>query len=147
MSEKPHRRRFPVSQRIRPPLSSREVIRPSTKKLIKSLNRCNSEPALLGGGTKQDNGGVISQRRDCTDGFLSSPELLFPYSPLKVEVKEIGYFQNLLAFCFYFEIIQHFNQKLKVAQVDFILQYIKYSFMLKDSFNIFSIKIHLIYIN
>ncbi|KAI3792559.1 hypothetical protein L2E82_06442 [Cichorium intybus] len=100
MSEKPLRGRVPVNRRIRPPnpssathkLRRRVVVRRSSKKPSKFINRCNSEPTLLTGDlsngvleSTEDHGGLISQRRACADVFSSSPDLVLPYSPPKIE--------------------------------------------------------------
>ncbi|CAI9288961.1 unnamed protein product [Lactuca saligna] len=100
MSEKPLSGRIPVKRSIKPPhppssthkLRRRVVVRRSSKKPLKSVSRCNSEPALLTGvlsndfrESTEDLGGLILQRRARADVFLSSPDLVLPYSPPKIE--------------------------------------------------------------
>ncbi|KAJ9555237.1 hypothetical protein OSB04_009851 [Centaurea solstitialis] len=115
MSEK-HllRGRVPVSRRTRPPhpspssahrLHRRVVIarRSSSKKALKFIKRCKSEPALLTVDATADDGGLISISRSRPEIFSSAPELVLSYSSSKIQ-RDSKEFR-----------MQHYNKDAKVV--------------------------------
>ncbi|KAK1436171.1 hypothetical protein QVD17_01949 [Tagetes erecta] len=73
MSQKTLRGIIPINRRIE---SSNRKLRQQLLVTRSPIKRCKSAPAL----STVDDGGVMAQRRTCTDSFSSSHDLVLPYS-------------------------------------------------------------------